>query len=103
MPLRGSNSPYKEANKDSENKIMRQLQNLEIKANNEGLSKVSYGEICNDPIKSCMPMRVYPKIFEMLKINKFKIKEDPKENLRHFKYTCYMIANDNAIFLGSSQ
>lgn len=44
-------------------------------------------------------MRVYPKRFEMPKIDKFKIKEDPKEHLRYFKHACYMIAHDNALLL----
>ena len=44
-------------------------------------------------------MSSYPKKFEMPKIDKFKSKEGPKENLRHFKHACYFITNDNALLL----
>lgn len=78
---------------------MKRLQELEQKANNQGLSKVSCGDICNEPINPCVPMRSYPKRFKMPRICNFKSKEDPKENLRHFKHACYMIVNDNALLL----
>lgn len=44
-------------------------------------------------------MRQYPRTFEMPKTDKIKIKEDPKEHLRHFKYACYQIANGDALLL----
>ena len=44
-------------------------------------------------------MSEYPKRFKMPKIDKFKSKEDPKENLRHFNHAYYMIAHDNALLL----
>jgi len=40
-----------------------------------------------------------PKRFEIPRIDKFKIKEDPKEYLRHFKHACYMIVNDNSLLI----
>lgn len=61
--------------------------------------KLSYGEICNEPIIPYVSIGEYPKRFEMPKIDKFKSKEDPKEHLRHFKHACYMIAHDNALLL----
>lgn len=32
-------------------------------------------------------------------MDKFKGKEDPREHLRYFKYSCYIIANDEIIML----
>lgn len=57
------------------------------------------GEICNEPINPCVPMREDPKRFKILKIDKFKSKEDHKEYLRHFKHACYMIDHDNVLLL----
>lgn len=82
-----------------ERKIMRRLKELEAKENNMGLSKVSYGEICDEPINPCIPMSTYPEKFDMPKIDKFKSKEDLKEHLKHFKHACYFIGNDNVILL----
>lgn len=44
-------------------------------------------------------MKKYPHKFEIPNIDKFKSKEDPMEHLRHFKYACYQIANDDALLL----
>lgn len=82
-----------------DDEIMRWLRELETRSSNQGLNKVSYGEIFNEPINPCVPMREYPKRFKVPKIDKFKSKEDPKEHLRHFKHACYMIAHDNALLL----
>lgn len=83
----------------NEDKIMKRLQELEAKSNSEGISKIIYGEICNDLINPWVPMRPYLKKFEIPKINKFKSKEDPKEHLRYFKYACYQIVNNDSLLL----
>ena len=64
-----------------------------------GSRKLSYSEICNEPINPCVLIDEYPKRFERTKIDKFKSKEDPKEHHRHFKHACYMIAHDNSLLL----
>jgi len=40
-----------------ENGIMIRLQELEARSSNQGISKIGYGEFCNEPINPCVPMR----------------------------------------------
>lgn len=63
----------------NEDKIMKRLQELETKSSNHEISKLIYGEICNELVNPFMPIRQYPRKFEMTKMDKFKSKEDPKK------------------------
>jgi len=44
--------------------------------------KMLYENICNDRIHRSVPKKEIPFKFEILKIDSFKGKEDPKEHLR---------------------
>ena len=61
--------------------------------------KISYETICNEPIHPSVPKIDIPFKFEILKIESFKGKDDPKEHLRCFKYSSYVIFNNDALVL----
>lgn len=50
------------------------LRKLKTRSSNQGLNKVSYGEIQNELVNPYVPMREYMKRFEVPKIDKFKSK-----------------------------
>lgn len=78
---------------------------MELKVNEHGKSKLSYTTICNEPIHPSVPKNTFPYKFEIPKIDKFIGKEDPKEHLRKFKYSCYSISSNDydAYKLGGEQ
>ena len=72
---------------------------MELKVNEQGKTKLSYTTIGNEPIHPSVPTKSFPYKFEIPKIDKFKGKEDPREHLRQFKYSCYIISNDDVLML----
>lgn len=72
---------------------------MEQKCNDQGKSKLSYGSIFIEPIHPSIPIKDFPYKFEVLKMHIFIGKEDPKQHLRKFNYSCYIIANDDVLML----
>lgn len=72
---------------------------MEQKLNNQYKSKVLYGFICNEPIHPLVPINDFPYKFNIPKRDKFKGKEDPREHLRKFNYSYYIITNDDILIL----
>lgn len=64
--------------------ILKRLNEIELKVNEHEKSKLSYTTIYK---------------FKILKVNKFRGKEDPRENIKQFKYSCYVINNDDVLIL----
>ena len=58
-----------------------------------------YETICSEPIHPSVSKKDKAYNFEIPKIEPFRGKEDPKEHLRKFKYSSYLIANDDALML----
>lgn len=52
-----------------------------------------------EPIYPSVPKKEIPYKFKILKIESFKGKEYPREHLRKFKYSSYLISNDDALML----
>lgn len=57
---------------------MKRLQEIQLRVSNKGVSKLKYDDICNEPINTMVPMKLYLINFEKPKIDKFKRKEYPK-------------------------
>lgn len=72
---------------------------MELQVNEHGKENLSYTSICNESIHPNVPAKTFPYKFEVPKIDKFKEKEDPKEHLHQFKYSCYIISNDDVLML----
>ena len=77
--------------------FMKDFINREV--NVQGLKKLNYRNICNEPIHPSIPKKKLPHRFEFPKIEPFKGKEDPKEHLRKFTFSSYQIANDDSLML----
>ena len=67
--------------------------------NVQGLKKLNYRNICNEPIHPSIPKKKLPHRFEFPKIEPFKGKENPKKHLRKFTFSSYQIANDDSLML----
>lgn len=72
---------------------------MELKVSEQGKTKLSYTTICNEPIHPSVPTKSFPYKFEIPKIDKFRGKENPREYLHEFKYSCYIISNDDVLML----
>lgn len=70
---------------------------MELKVSNHNKAKLSYTSICNYPINLSLQMKIFPYKFKIPKIDKFKGKEDPRENLWQFKYSYYIILSDDVV------
>lgn len=55
--------------------------------------------VMSEPIHTSVLTKTFPYKFEVPKIDKFKGKEDPQEHLLQFKYSCYIISNDDVFML----
>lgn len=58
-----------------------------------------YETIYNEPIHPSVSKKEILFKFKILKIEPFKKNEDPNKHLRWFKYSSYVIPNDNALML----
>lgn len=78
---------------------MKRLNDMELKVNEHKKCKLSYTIICNEPIHPSVLIKNLPYKFEIPKIDKVKGKEYPREHIRQFKYSCYIISNDDILML----
>jgi len=58
-----------------------------------------YEIICSKLIHPSVPKNDIPYKFKLPKIEPFREKENPKEHLKKFKYSSYLIANDETLML----
>lgn len=58
------------------------LHEMEKRFKYHGKTKLSYGSICNESIHPSILIKGLPYKFEVPKMDKFKVKEDPKEHQR---------------------
>lgn len=79
--------------------ILKRLHEMEKNLNNQGKYRVSYGSICNEPIHPSILIKDFPYKLEIYKMDKFKAKQDPSEDLHQFKYSCYIITSDDILML----
>jgi len=79
--------------------ILKRLEDMELKLNEHGKAKLSYTLICNEPTHPNVPTKTFPYKIEIPEIDNFKGKEDPKEHLHMFKYSSYIINNDDVLML----
>ena len=77
-------------------KYLNEIEEVLLKQKKESLL---YETIYSEPIHPSVPKKDIPYKFEIPKIEPFRGKEDPKEHLRKFKYSNYLIANDDALML----
>lgn len=61
--------------------------------------KLTYDNICNEPIHPSVPKKKLPYNFEIPKIIPFTGDKDPKEHLRWFKFSNYLIYNYEDLML----
>lgn len=61
-------------------KILKRLEDMELRFSEHGKAKLSYTSICNEPIHPSVPTKTFPHKFEIPKIDKFIGKEDHREN-----------------------
>jgi len=81
---------------DDVTKLLKEIEEVLLKQKKESLL---YEIICSEPIHPSVPKKDIPYKFEIPKIEPFKGKEDPKEHLIKFKYSSYLIANDDSLML----
>lgn len=65
------------------------------------LKMLSYQSICNEPINFMVLIKQFPYKFKVPQIAQLKGKEYQRENLRKFKYSCYLISNYDVLILST--
>lgn len=79
--------------------ILNRLQYMESRIKNQSKNNLSYQSIFNEPINPMILIKRFLYKFKIPQIMKFKGNEYPREHLRQFKYSCYIIRNDDVIML----
>lgn len=72
---------------------------MELWVSDHGKAKLLYTSISNEPIYIIVLTNTFPYKFKIQKIDKFKGKGDPGEHLKQFKYSFYIINNDDVLML----
>lgn len=80
-------------------KILKSLNDMELKVSEQGKAKLSYTTICSEPIHPSVPTKSFTYKFEVPNIDKFRRKKYPRKHLHQFKYSCYIISNDDILML----
>jgi len=55
---------------------------MEFRVNEQGKAKLPYTTICNEPIHPSFFIKIFSYKFEIIKIDKFIGKEDPRKQIR---------------------
>jgi len=82
-----------------DDEVTKHLKEIEDKLHKHKKESLLYEIICSEPIHPSVPKKDILYKFEILRIEPFRGKEDPKEHLRKFKYSSYLIVNDDALIL----
>jgi len=79
--------------------ILKIFHNKESRINNQSKGTLSYQSICHEPINLMVLVKQFPYKFEVPQIENFKGKEYPRDHLRQFKYSYYLISNDDVLMI----